>query len=94
MSTHDLKTAWMFERKPTLTKLARLALVPVALMFAAVSMNATYASEVGRRNSDAALSALPPLAADISQTSVSGISSGAYMAGQFQLAHGDIVVGA
>lgn len=37
---------------------------------------------------------LPPLGADITQTSTSGISSGAYMAGQFQLAHGEIVVGA
>lgn len=37
---------------------------------------------------------LPRIGADIAQTSVSGISSGAYMAGQFQLAHGKIVVGA
>jgi poly(3-hydroxybutyrate) depolymerase len=37
---------------------------------------------------------LPSLAADISQTSVSGISSGAYMAGQFHLAHSKLVTGA
>lgn len=37
---------------------------------------------------------LPAIAAAIAETSVSGISSGAYMAGQFQLAHGRIVVGA
>lgn len=37
---------------------------------------------------------LPALAVDIGQTSVSGISSGAYMAGQFQIAHSKIVVGA
>ncbi|MEO1695095.1 MAG: hypothetical protein AAFR55_07645, partial [Pseudomonadota bacterium] len=37
---------------------------------------------------------LPALGARLDQTSTSGISSGAYMAGQFQLAHGDIVVGA
>lgn len=37
---------------------------------------------------------MPPLAADLSQTTVSGISSGAYMAGQFQLAHPDLVTGA
>lgn len=37
---------------------------------------------------------LPASAAVATQTSVSGISSGAYMAGQFQLAHGDIVIGA
>ena len=33
-------------------------------------------------------------ATNIAETSLSGISSGAYMAGQFQLAHGEIVVGA
>lgn len=37
---------------------------------------------------------LPALSAALDQTSVSGISSGAYMAGQFQLAHGELVVGA
>ena len=37
---------------------------------------------------------LPALGAVINETSVSGISSGAYMAGQFQLTQADIVVGA
>lgn len=37
---------------------------------------------------------LPAVGARIDQTSVSGISAGAYMAGQFQLAHGRDVVGA
>ncbi|MEQ1711628.1 MAG: poly(3-hydroxybutyrate) depolymerase [Hyphomicrobium sp.] len=37
---------------------------------------------------------LPALGADITQTSTSGISSGAYMAGQFQIAHSKIVIGA
>lgn len=37
---------------------------------------------------------LPNLGASIEQTSVSGISSGAYMAGQFQIAHSRLVVGA
>ena len=37
---------------------------------------------------------LPPLGASISETTVSGISSGAYMAGQFQFAHAQIVKGA
>ncbi|RIA56569.1 extracellular catalytic domain type 2 short-chain-length polyhydroxyalkanoate depolymerase [Dichotomicrobium thermohalophilum] len=37
---------------------------------------------------------LPALGADIERTTVSGLSSGAYMAGQFQVAHSDIVVGA
>lgn len=37
---------------------------------------------------------LPVLGADRAQTSVSGISSGAYMAGQFEMAHAKDVVGA
>lgn len=37
---------------------------------------------------------LPDLAADVSRTTVSGLSSGGYMAGQFHLAYGDIIVGA
>lgn len=38
--------------------------------------------------------ALPTLGVDLSATSVSGLSAGAYMAGQFQVAHSRIVVGA
>ena len=38
--------------------------------------------------------ALPSLGANINATSVSGISSGAYMAGQFQMAHAKLVTGA
>lgn len=37
---------------------------------------------------------LPKLGATTNQTSVSGISSGAYMSGQFQMAHGKLVAGA
>ncbi len=37
---------------------------------------------------------LPGLGATINTTSVSGISSGAYMAGQFQMAHAKLVTGA
>jgi hypothetical protein len=37
---------------------------------------------------------LPALGAKLAETSVSGLSSGAYMAGQFHLAHADIVLGA
>lgn len=44
--------------------------------------------------SEAAKLSLPALGANINATSVSGISSGAYMAGQFQMAHGKIVTGA
>ncbi|MGZ5889593.1 MAG: extracellular catalytic domain type 2 short-chain-length polyhydroxyalkanoate depolymerase [Hyphomicrobium sp.] len=39
-------------------------------------------------------SELPTLCAKIDQTSVSGISSGAYMAGQFEIAHSHDVIGA
>lgn len=46
----------------------------------------------GCKREDAAR--LPALGADITQTSTSGISSGAYMAGQFQVAHARLVVGA
>jgi poly(3-hydroxybutyrate) depolymerase len=37
---------------------------------------------------------LPALGAELNATSVSGISSGAYMAGQFQMAHAKLVTGA
>ncbi len=37
---------------------------------------------------------LPALGARINATSVSGLSSGAYMAGQFQIAHSSVVMGA
>ncbi len=37
---------------------------------------------------------LPALGADLAQTSVSGLSSGGYMAGQFQVAHSATVTGA
>lgn len=37
---------------------------------------------------------LPPLGARLNATSVSGLSSGAYMAGQFQIAHSSVVMGA
>ena len=40
------------------------------------------------------MSSLPAINAEISTTSVSGLSSGAYMAGQFQFAHSKIIVGA
>ena len=44
--------------------------------------------------SPGALAPLPALSAKIDATSVSGISSGAYMAGQFQMAHAKLVTGA
>ena len=42
----------------------------------------------------AAAEALPKLGADLAQTSVSGLSSGAYMAGQIHVAHSKDIVGA
>jgi poly(3-hydroxybutyrate) depolymerase len=41
-----------------------------------------------------AAEALPKLGADLAQSSVSGLSSGAYMAGQIQVAHAKDIVGA
>ena len=41
-----------------------------------------------------AAEALPKLGADLAQSSVSGLSSGAYMAGQIQVAHSKDIVGA
>lgn len=58
----------------------------------ATAVLALTASVSACRNEQA--TGLPAMGADLAQTSVSGISSGAYMAGQFQLAHGEIVVGA
>lgn len=61
--------------------LARLALV-VACMLAPPAALAQEGDE------------LPGLGADITKITVSGFSSGAYMAGQFQIAHSRMVVGA
>jgi hypothetical protein len=38
--------------------------------------------------------ALPQLGLDLDETSVSGLSAGAYMAGQLQVAHSSHIVGA
>ncbi len=57
-----------------------------SLMVAAAAFLAACSSEEN--------GALPPLGTVIDQTTVSGISSGAYMAGQFQMAHARIVTGA
>lgn len=43
---------------------------------------------------EAAAEALPELGAELSQTSVSGLSSGAFMAGQLEIAHSENIVGA
>lgn len=48
----------------------------------------------GGNQEASSLPPLPALGATLDETSVSGISSGAYMAGQFQMAHARIVSGA
>ncbi len=57
---------------------------------------AGLASPPGQARSTAAAApvALPALQADLSRTSVSGLSSGAFMAGQFAVAYSGIVAGA
>lgn len=67
------------------SRLLRHALVVAALSLATLGGAACRTEKAVR---------LPALGAHTNQTSVSGISSGAYMAGQFQLAHGKNVVGA
>lgn len=62
-----------------------IALASLALMTALALLTACSSERSGD---------LPALGARVDETSVSGISSGAYMAGQFQLAHGRIVKGA
>ncbi len=62
----------------------RAKLVPVAIALSLII------SGCGSSDGDD----LPRLGADISQTTVSGLSAGAYMAGQFHLAHSRIVKGA
>jgi hypothetical protein len=63
-----------------------VALAILALMFGGNLRQNAFAPR--------AVEALPGLSADINATSVSGFSSGAYMAGQFQMAHAKLVVGA
>lgn len=68
---------------------------PVDRLLAALLAFIAAAPAAAHAESDArTLNSLPRLGAVIDQTSVSGISSGAYMAGQFQIAHSRIVVGA
>lgn len=57
----------------------------VLALLAAASLAGCSAEDVGQ---------LPAVGATINETTVSGISSGAYMAGQFQMAHAKFVTGA
>lgn len=65
-----------------------IAACALALMGLSGAVTAAAARDVTPRV------ALPALGAALDQTSTSGISSGAYMAGQFQIAHSAEVVGA
>ena len=67
--------------------LTRLAVLALAIVCFAMAQ-----AEPAR--CEPAAAALPALGADLSQTTVSGLSSGAYMAGQFQIAHSQVVIGA
>lgn len=60
----------------------------------ALSCVLAIAAIVGAACSPEPVAQLPALGARTNETSVSGISSGAYMAGQFQFAHSDLVTGA
>lgn len=72
----------------SLSRAARARCVPMALaVLLAIATSLTPATAH-------ASSPLPAIGADLRETSVSGVSAGAYMAGQFQLAHADIVIGA
>ncbi len=69
---------------------------PIRVVLAAVAATATLAGGgCGKpEHHETAARHLPGLGANIDETSVSGISSGAYMAGQFQMAHAKRVIGA
>jgi hypothetical protein len=62
------------------------------IALATVALTTIYWS--GWQSAPKTTAMLPALGAVLDETSVSGISSGAYMAGQFQMAHAKIVKGA
>ncbi len=65
------------------------------IMFATIARAAALAVLAGLAAcTDEPSDKLPALGARIAETTVSGISSGAYMAGQFQMAHASTVTGA
>lgn len=66
----------------------------MARMASVISFVALLASFALLPRAAQAAGELPVLAADLGMTSVSGLSSGAYMAGQIQVAHSTKVVGA
>ena len=66
---------------------------PASSSRAAIAAAALLAALTLSPPAGVAAEALPKLGADLDQTSVSGLSSGAYMAGQLQVAHSKHVVG-
>lgn len=76
--------------RPATRRMSKFFRLTVCAMLAAAATGCNEQPTPPKPASDA----LPHLKANIAQTSVSGISSGAYMAGQFQMAHAKIVTGA
>jgi hypothetical protein len=72
--------------RQTMSQILVIGLAVLALYFGGRSHNIA--------DVQTAQTPLPALSAKIDATSVSGISSGAYMAGQFQMAHAKLVSGA
>ncbi len=64
------------------------------IVLAAALVAAAFVVSQCERGGEGPSSGLPALGAAIGETTVSGLSSGAYMAGQFQVAHSSIVQGA
>lgn len=69
------------------------SLMQIAVMIAA-SLAFGGCNEAAHKTPSSSSRPLPALGAKTDETSVSGISSGAYMAGQFQMAHAKRVTGA
>jgi poly(3-hydroxybutyrate) depolymerase len=82
----DAAPALMLQRSKQAVERAmgRLAAFGVALVATIARIDAQASAEKD----------LPSFTVDLAQTSVSGLSSGAYMAGQFQVAFSDTVIGA
>ena len=76
------------ERPVHLPRFERVALPAVA------ALAITLCSVAVRAQGNSQVVPLPALGADLEATSVSGLSSGAFMASQFHIAHSRIVIGA
>jgi len=68
--------------------------IPPAPRTAAMALVLLVVTALGLAACEADKPPLPQVGAVLTETSVSGLSSGAYMAGQFEFAHSRIVVGA